>query len=107
MMWLVLPTGTRLRLIWMAENVKIISKGDVVGEENWRTAHRMFIHDLLDMREKNTDIDFILKYYSVEYFENGGYTMDLPRLEILKVRGYEIKEKEETMKPKKKGRKGC
>ncbi len=48
-----------------------------IGRQNWDVCHRMIMHDLLDMNIP--EVKELLKYYSISYTDNGGYTMALPR----------------------------
>ena len=71
-------------------SVKIIYPGDIIAKENWEVCHRMFIHDLLDMANENPVIKAVLDIYSIRYYGNGGYTMALPRIEVLERNGFGI-----------------
>lgn len=54
-----------------------------IGQQNWEVCQRMFVHDLLDLRGSVKEIDEVLKYYSVVYLPDGGYSMALPRQGIV------------------------
>jgi hypothetical protein len=42
----------------------------------------MLIHDLLDLAPKVPEVDVLLKFYNIQYYQ-GAYTMALPRLGVV------------------------
>lgn len=51
-----------------------------IGRENWEVCHRMLIHDLVDLNNK--EVNRILAFYNITILPSGTHTAALPRFHV-------------------------
>jgi hypothetical protein len=62
-----------------------------IGRQNWEVCTRMLVHDLIDLAASTPELKALLEFYHIGFTPDGGYTMALPRRELLKRRGLKVK----------------